>query len=182
MDEMNNTNDINAEQINDAASLCDAPVNEQNTVINDFANNDCPKSDTTYSYQYQPKVTAVPVNTPSAAPLSDDEQKSKSKGKVSMILGIIGAGLLVSTSAVFSLPAIVLGIIALVFASQSKKLSGENKLKGMAIPGYVCGLVSVILGSILFVVLILIIVLLGEELTDFDKLMENYELLSALYV
>ena len=75
----------------------------------------------------------------------------KSKATVSMILGIIS--LVCIFTGIGAIASVVLGIIGLVFAKQSKELGYSS---GTRTAGFVCSLIGLIVGGIVVVCVLLI--------------------------
>lgn len=73
-------------------------------------------------------------------------------GAASLICGIVGF----LSCACLGIPAIILGIIAIVFFNKSKKLDFGNA-SGIATSGLVCGIISIIFGLVSIIYWILVV-------------------------
>lgn len=138
MEEMNNN--FEQQQPNTEQPKCEQRYNDQPYNAQGFAQYDDPTKNGTY-YNYQPFTAQPPYGY--AQPQMNNEA-SASKGRLSMILGIISAAIAFMCSC-FPV-SIGLGIAAIILAVKSKKLSSDNKMNGMAIAGLACGIAGIVLG------------------------------------
>lgn len=137
MDNINNTpNDLNEEKVETVENLQEEAVAES-APANNFENNDTmPAKESETVYTYQQGATEINSN------LDLDDSKAKAKSRLSMILGIISVA---SVCLCCCFPvALVLGIISLVSAFKSKKLSPTGKLDGMAVAGIICSIFGIV--------------------------------------
>ncbi len=167
MDNINNTsNDMNEEILQNEKSVeAEATVND--TVANSFENNDTmpeQKDESAYTYGQG----SAELNTD----ISLDDSKAKSKSKLSMILGIIS---IASVCLCCCFPVgLVLGIISLVQAAKSKKLSPTHSLDGMAIAGIICSIFGIVISFLvlLYVAFVGLAYILNPEM--FEAAFEEY--------
>ena len=99
-----------------------------------------------FEQQAQPVYTAQPTAQP--------EKKSSINGWsiASLICGILG----------FIFPIIVFSILAIVFASISEKHSGTGRKDGIAMAGFVLGIISLIFSIIVIIVAAVAVAAVGS--------------------
>ena len=105
-----------------------------------------------FEQQAQEPQQAQPVYT--AQPTAQPEKKSSIDGWsiASLICGILG----------FIFPIIVFSILAIVFASISEKHSGTGRKDGMAMAGFVLGIISPIFSIIVIIVAAVAVAAVGS--------------------
>lgn len=105
-----------------------------------------------FEQQAQEPQQAQPVYT--AQPTAQPEKKSSINGWsiASLICGILG----------FIFPIIVFSILAIVFASISEKHSGTGRKDGMAMAGFVLGIISLIFSIIVIIVAAVAVAAVGS--------------------
>ena len=80
---------------------------------------------------------------------NETAQKIQNASITSLVLGICGI--------IFYPVGLILGIIGIIYAKKARKLSGGT-LKGLALAGFICSIVSTALGSLVVVFILIYII------------------------
>lgn len=163
MEEINKNVELDSENVenNNVENNVDAPVAQSTVENNETASqaenaetaapaSEQPKAEAYYTYEQGTLVTPNENLAAASAPAGKD--KAKSKATTALVLGIIA---LVSNclccGCCLPIP-VILGIISIVMANKSKKLSADGKLSGLAIGALICSIFAII--SYVIIVLI----------------------------
>ena len=102
----------------------------------------------------------------------DNANLSASKGKLSLILGIISVGL---TCLCSCFPAsIVLSIISIISAFKSKKLSAENKFSGMALGGLISAICGIVISALFVISVAIVTIVMINNMDAVNEFLAEY--------
>ncbi len=157
MEEMNKDMNLNGETVEtDNAQVNEEPKTIDNTDAtsqeNDTAEQENISAQTDQNYYTYEQGTPVTDNSADSGRTSAAvKDMAKSKATTALVLGIIAiVSSCLCCCCCLPIP-VVLGIISLVMANKSKKLSADNKFSGMAIGAVICSILAIV-GYVMYLV------------------------------